>query len=50
MTPSFIGLSGGSAGLYQINVTVPANLPKGAGSVRVEIPNFYSPSLPIAIE
>ncbi len=28
-TPSFVGLAPGFVGLYQINVQVPANAPKG---------------------
>jgi uncharacterized protein (TIGR03437 family) len=50
VAPSFSGLSGGSAGLYQIVVTVPANLPKGAGSVRLEIPEVYSAPAPLIIQ
>ncbi len=33
--PSFAGLSGGSAGLYQVIVTVPAGLPKGNSYVSL---------------
>jgi uncharacterized protein (TIGR03437 family) len=29
-TPSFAGLTPGFAGLYQVNVTIPPNAPKGS--------------------
>jgi len=32
---SFSGLSGGSAGLYQVIVTVPAGIPKGSAYVSI---------------
>src|SRR5271157_69595 len=49
-TPSFAGLSGGSAGLYQAIVTVPASVPQGAASVLIAIPGWYSNSLPLLVQ
>jgi uncharacterized protein (TIGR03437 family) len=49
-TPSFAGLSGGSAGLYQVTVTVPASVPKGVASVLLTIPGWYTNSLPLLVQ
>ena len=48
VTPAFVGLSGGSAGLYQVIVTVPANMSKGTVHVQLEIPTF--PWAPLVVQ
>jgi uncharacterized protein (TIGR03437 family) len=50
VTPAFAGLSGGSAGLYQVIVAMPADVPKGAVSVRLDIPTWYSNWLPLFVQ
>jgi uncharacterized protein (TIGR03437 family) len=50
VTPAFAGLSGGSAGLYQVNVTVPADMPKGAAYVGLDIPNWGSNWMPLTVQ
>ena len=50
VTPAFAGLSGGSAGLYQVTVAVPADMPKGPASVRLDIPNWTSNWLPLVVQ
>ncbi|SPE42895.1 hypothetical protein SBA3_710004 [Candidatus Sulfopaludibacter sp. SbA3] len=39
MTPSFAALTPGSAGLYQVNVTVPSNAPKGTATLVIGFPD-----------
>ena len=41
-TPSFAGLSPRSAGLYQINVAIPANCPTGKINLQVIFPDSWS--------
>ncbi len=41
VTPTFAGLSGGSAGLYQVIVAVPADTPKGIVPVALALPDWY---------
>ena len=48
--PAFAGLSGGSAGLYQVNVTVPAGVPKDTGWVLLETPDGESNRLPLVVQ
>ncbi len=50
VTPGFAGLSGGSVGLYQVNVTVPASVPKGATSVGLLSAGWGSNSLPLLVQ
>jgi uncharacterized protein (TIGR03437 family) len=50
VTPFFAGLSGGSAGLYQVMVPVPADMPKGAVSVRLGFPDWYSNWVPLVVQ
>jgi len=38
-TPSFAGLTPGYAGLYQINVTIPANAPTGTVNMIIGFPD-----------
>ena len=49
-TPSFAALSPGFAGLYQINVQVPANTPKGIVGVTVVFADSSSNTALIAIQ
>jgi len=39
VTPSFAALTPGSAGLYQVNVTVPSNAPKGTATLVIGFPD-----------
>jgi uncharacterized protein (TIGR03437 family) len=48
--PVFAGLSPGFAGLYQLNVTIPDNTPKGNVSVSVAFPDAVSNSVLVAIQ
>lgn len=48
--PSFAGLSGGSAGLYQVIVTVPAGVPKDLGFILLETPDGDSNRLPLVVQ
>lgn len=48
--PAFAGLSGGSAGLYQVNVTVPANLPQGTAWVLLNSPSGNSNRMPLVVQ
>jgi uncharacterized protein (TIGR03437 family) len=48
--PDFAGLSGGSAGLYQVMVALPADLPKGAASVRLAFPQWSSGLVPLVVQ
>jgi uncharacterized protein (TIGR03437 family) len=50
VTPSFAGLSGGSAGLYQLIVTVPLDMRKGVAYVQLDFPNWYSPTAPLVVQ
>ena len=50
VTPSFAGLSFGGMGLYQVIVAVPADMPPGSVYVRLELPNWYSNSVPLAVQ
>jgi uncharacterized protein (TIGR03437 family) len=49
-TPLFAGLTPTYAGLYQINVTVPAGTPKGNVSVTLAMPGAASNAIRIAVE
>ena len=49
-TPIFAGLSGGSAGLYQVTVAVPADMPKGSVFVFFDIPNGSSYWVPLVVQ
>ena len=49
-TPLFAGLTPTYAGLYQINVTVPAGAPKGNVSVTLAMPGAASNAVRIAVE
>jgi uncharacterized protein (TIGR03437 family) len=50
LAPTFAGLSPGSAGLYQLIVTVPATAPKGAFNVGLYWPDWNSAALPLTIQ
>ena len=50
VTPSFAGLAPGYAGLYQVNVTVPANTQKGLVNLSVIFPDSTSNPATIAIQ
>jgi uncharacterized protein (TIGR03437 family) len=49
-TPSFAGLSPGSVGLYQVNVTIPAGVPSGTVNVGLVFPDSSSNSVQIAVQ
>jgi uncharacterized protein (TIGR03437 family) len=49
-TPLFAGLSGGSAGLYQVMVAVPAYMPAGPAAVRLDFPSPYSNWLQLVVQ
>jgi len=42
VTPAFAGLSPGAVGLYQVNVQIPAETPKGNAEVILEFGSIYS--------
>jgi uncharacterized protein (TIGR03437 family) len=49
--PSFVGLSPGSVGLYQINATIPSGLPSGNTTMLlVQVDNITSTSAELAVE
>ncbi|MEO8372638.1 MAG: hypothetical protein ABI806_25860, partial [Candidatus Solibacter sp.] len=48
--PDFVGLSGGSAGLYQINVRIPAGTPRGNVNVTLAFGDSTSNSVQIAVQ
>jgi uncharacterized protein (TIGR03437 family) len=48
--PDFAGLSPGFAGLYQVNVRIPANAPKGVVGVSLVFPDSTSNQVLIAIQ
>jgi uncharacterized protein (TIGR03437 family) len=49
--PSFAGLVAGFVGLYQINVTIPSNLPPGlTGAIAIQQGSQMSNTVPIAIQ
>jgi uncharacterized protein (TIGR03437 family) len=50
VTPVFAGLSGGSAGLYQVTVAVPADMPKGSVYVCFDIPNGCLNWVPLVVQ
>lgn len=50
VTPSFAALSPGFAGLYQINVTIPAGLPKGTLGISAIFPDSSSNTVLIEIQ
>jgi len=50
VTPAFAGLSGGSAGLYQVTVAVPADMPKGSVYVCFDIPNGCLNWVPLVVQ
>jgi uncharacterized protein (TIGR03437 family) len=41
----YAGVSPGIAGLYQLNIRVPANLPDGDQALTLTLGNFQTPSL-----
>ncbi len=49
-TPDFAGLTPTYAGLYQINVRIPDNTPRGIVDLTVAFPDFVSNAVKIAIE
>jgi uncharacterized protein (TIGR03437 family) len=49
-TPSYAGLSPGSVGLYQVNVTIPAGVPSGIVGVTLVFPDSVSNSAQIAVQ
>lgn len=50
VTPDFAGLSPGFAGLYQVNVRIPANAPKGVVGISLVFPDSSSNEVLIAIQ
>jgi uncharacterized protein (TIGR03437 family) len=48
--PAFAGLTPGSAGLYQVNVIVPAGTPKGGTNVSVVFPDTESNALTLYVQ
>jgi uncharacterized protein (TIGR03437 family) len=50
LTPDFAGLAPGEAGVYQVNLTVPANAPKGNALVEVLTGSASSAFVTIAVE
>ena len=50
VTPLFAGLSPNFAGLYQVNVTIPENVPHGDVSVSLAFPDAASNPVTIAIQ
>ena len=48
--PSFVGLSPGSVGLYQVVATLPASTPAGTVSASLQVTGRMSNSVTIAIE
>jgi len=50
VTPLFAGLSPNYAGLYQVNVTIPGNVPHGIVSLSLVFPDSVSNPVEIAIE
>jgi uncharacterized protein (TIGR03437 family) len=49
-TPSYAGLSPGSVGLYQVNVTIPAGVPSGTVDVALLFPDSLSNTVQIAVQ
>ena len=49
VTPSFAGLTPGFAGLYQVNVQVPAGLPSGRQNMRIMARGIPSNTVSLAI-
>jgi len=49
-TPLYAGLSPGSVGLYQVNVTIPAGVPKGNVDIRIQFADSISNAVQIAIQ
>jgi uncharacterized protein (TIGR03437 family) len=49
-TPSFVGLSPGSVGLYQVIVGLPSPSTTGNVSVRLQVPGGVSNSIQIAVQ
>jgi uncharacterized protein (TIGR03437 family) len=50
ITPAYAGLSPGSVGLYQVNVTVPPGLASGNVNVTVVFPDSISNTVQIAVQ
>jgi len=50
VAPLFAGLSPSFAGLYQVNVTIPENVPHGIVSLSLAFPDAASNSVDIAIQ
>jgi uncharacterized protein (TIGR03437 family) len=50
VTPSFAGLSAGAAGLYQVMVTVPAEMPQGVAGVRLHVLGLSSNLVGVAVQ
>ena len=49
-TPQFAGLTPGFAGLYQVNVAVPADSPKGAVDLAVAVEEFVSNTITLYVQ
>jgi uncharacterized protein (TIGR03437 family) len=49
-TPFFAGLTPTYAGLYQVNVTIPAEVPKGVVNLSLVLPDSVSNSVQIVIQ
>ncbi len=50
VTPFYAGLTPGSIGLYQVNVTIPDDSPSGSVLVKVGFPDAGSNALPVWIQ
>jgi uncharacterized protein (TIGR03437 family) len=49
-TPLYAGLSPGSVGLYQVNVTIPPGVPKGNVDVTIQFADSISNIVQIAVQ
>jgi uncharacterized protein (TIGR03437 family) len=50
ITPAYAGLSPGSVGLYQVNVTIPAGLPSGLVNVTLIFPDSVSNIVQVPVQ
>ena len=50
VTPAYAGLSPGSVGLYQVNVTIPPGLPSGIVNLTLVFPDGVSNTVQIAVQ